>query len=142
MREKALPVVQQWCIKNPGVWTISQVAEATSMNKDSTGRALLALAEYQPKIVAKLQSGVYLVRAPEFHPEQNGHTPPPPVDLLQEDPHREQPRFEEILPDDEDLFPPFKIQIYDHFRSRKGDKMYRFKDELGRRGGLWWVDDD
>jgi hypothetical protein len=154
--QQTLPKVAQWVYKNPGVWSVSQVAGLTGVSRQSVGVALRAMSELEPKLVQRMQTGVYLVRpAPGFAPEEEAEREEvfAAFDVAERDgrlgrtaPPEREPAFSrdfvEILPDDDDLYPPFKIKIYDHFRGKRGEQWFRTKDETGKRGIFRWVDDD
>jgi hypothetical protein len=137
----ALSDVMAWCYKNPGVWTVVQIGEAVHQDRAAAARAMLTFSQMEPKICQRIQSGVYMIRPPEFTPEPVT-APEPELLPLVAGPSAPEPEFIEILPGDDELYPPFMIKIYDHFRGKRGEQWFRVKDEMGKRGIFRWVDDE
>jgi hypothetical protein len=140
----ALSDIARWCYKNPGIIDPVRLSEETGYDRRTCGAALANLCALQPRICERVGRGVYLIRPPELVPEpeasMSAPTSAPEPAQLPFDNHDGE--FTEIIPDDEDLYPPFKILIYDHWRSKRGETWYRVKDEHGKRGVFRWIDDE
>lgn len=122
--------LSQWCRANSGVWSITQIAEAAGIARSSVGPAMNFLADLEPELLTKVQPGVYHIRVLASTPDPEPAQAAAPAE----------PTFDDILPDDEDLYSPMKIVIYDHFTSKNGDQWYRVRDEHGKRALFRYID--
>jgi hypothetical protein len=136
----AFAEVTRWFWKNPGIWSIADVADATGISRSTVGAALTAMSAMEPKLCVRMKQGVYMSRPPE------AEQPPPPFPEPAAQPELLTPdlAWEEFteIPDDRDLYPPFKVQVIEKRRSRRGGIYFRIRDERGKRGALMWDDDD
>lgn len=104
---------------------------------------MLNISRMEPKLLERMRTGaaVYLSRPAEIIPEPSA-APAGANAQHAESPERPQPEleFHEIMPDDEDLYPAFKVQIDRRWTGKRGRVFYAAKTEYGRRLHLWWED--
>ena len=137
IERSATAEIMRWLYQNPGVYTPGDVADKTGFARSTCSNVMATISGANPGMLQRINRSTYMVRPPELPQAELSAPALQPV----QQPRRE-PEWEEIRPDDDEIYPPFKIRIYDHFRSKRGEQMFRVKDETGRRGIFFWVDDE